>query len=1175
MLRSAGLLSSIILAALLIGEVRAQTTTSGGINGVITDQTGWVVPSAHVLIKDVNKSTTRTAITDGQGTYRFSFLLPGRYELVVSRDGFRQEKRMVAVLLGPAVSVNVSLVVAATSSEVSVGGEAPLIQAENADVSATMNQKQISEVPNPGNDLTYIVQTSPGVVMNTDSQATGGIQNGVPNFSILGMPGSSYHYTVDGMSITDSGQNFVIGGSLGLSLGQNQIQEATIVSTGYSGQYGGAAGGDINYTTKSGDNEFHGNAQYYWNGRVLNANDWFNKAYGNPRPFSIANQWAGSLGGPVKKKKLFFFFDSEGLRLSIPQTFGVTVPSPEFEAATLANITSNPILSSVSYSFYKQAFDVYNATPGGDTATPGGFTGDLGCAGFSDPNDAKGPGHNGVPCAMHFIRTRSRPSQDALTSGRLDWNLGTNDRAFFRLQGERGRGSFYTDAINSAFDADYNVSQWQAQILEAHAFSPTVASQFLIAGFAHSFFWGLSHPLFASRTFPTFLSFDATGTFTDLGGANGIGSYGCHCNQFEMSEDIVAVKHGHKLGFGASFSRGYWGIPPNTVNAVGDLRPQTLNAFFQGGIDLASPSSDFTSLTQSFTSQSRLPISFWNSGIYGQDEWRVRSNFTLSLGLRIEHYSNPSCQSNCFSRPAGPFESITHDPNQPYYDAILTNQKRALNGVDNLLWSPRFSFAWQPFGLSHNNVLRGGIGVFYDPLRDAIAESFYINIPNYNVYRADSGTLAPGEINSLFQHTDNSEKAFLNGFKNHETLSEIKAADPAFSPPALTVAPRIMRLPLYQRWSLEWQQAIATKTTVSIGYYGHHGIHELNVNPSANAYCDPSASGTPCPGFISSLPTAVPDVRFSQVTQYHSQAISNYNGVVASLRHQFSRLGDGVVQLNYTYGHALDEVSNAGFFGFTSGSSLAPQDPSDLHGAYGSAEYDVRHSLNGNYVWELPIRAAFRGHGSDYLVKGWQVSGTIFWRTGFPYTAFDAAESFQLQQNNYYGMIYSVPAGPLGPATPCGKSAAVTSPIRPCQPAQFASQQDGSLVPNPAARFVQSGCETGFNSGHLGAPGVCDGPLVSFVQRRNSFRGPGYFNTDFAIMKNIEIPKWENASLGIGFQFFNVLNHPNFGFPDNWSSDEAFGKISYLQQPPTGVLGSGLGGDAAPRMIQIKAQIRF
>src|ERR1017187_9737208 len=336
----------------------AQTTTSGGLAGVVTDPSGAVVPDADVEIKNDSKGTTQSMRTNRDGVYRFSFVAPARYTLTVSHGGFQTENRAVDVLLGPPVSVNVTLQVAKTTTSVSVTAEAPLIQAENGDVSTTMSSKQISEVPNPGNDLTYIVQTTPGVVMNTDSQSTGGIQNGAPNFSILGMSGSSYHYTIDGMSITENSNNFIMGGSLALVLGQNQIQEATVVSTGYSGQFGEAAGGNINYITKSGSNAFHGNTQYYWNGRVLNANDWFNKAFGNPRPFSIANQWAGSFGGPIKKDQLFFFFDTEGLRLLIPQVFAVTIPSAEFEAATIANIDSNPKLTSATDAFYKTIFNL-------------------------------------------------------------------------------------------------------------------------------------------------------------------------------------------------------------------------------------------------------------------------------------------------------------------------------------------------------------------------------------------------------------------------------------------------------------------------------------------------------------------------------------------------------------------------------------------------------------------------------------------------------------------------------------------------------------------------------------------------------------------------------------------------------------------------------------------------
>ena len=155
-----------------------------------------------------------------------------------------------------------------------------------------------------------------------------------------------------------------------------------------------------------------------------------------------------------------------------------------------------------------------------------------------------------------------------------------------------------------------------------------------------------------------------------------------------------------------------------------------------------------------------------------------------------------------------------------------------------------------------------------------------------------------------------------------------------------------------------------------------------------------------------------------------------------------------------------------GAHSFLPGSHLNPQDPSNLRGNYGPADYDVRHSFNANYVWEVPVKAGLRGHGSDYLVKGWQVSGTIFARTGFPYTVIDPLESGNLAPHNYFGTIYAVPVGALSSGTSCGKGAASPLAPNPCQPPQTLA--NGSS--NPDAHFVQAGCETGFNVGNL--PGL-------------------------------------------------------------------------------------------------------
>jgi len=1138
----------------------AQTTTSGGLTGVVTDPSRAVVPGASIEIADTARCTTQSTKTDREGVYQFFFLAPGKYRLTVTLEGFQKASRAVNVLLGPPVTVNVALEIAKESTTVKVTGEAPLIQAENGDVSTTMNQKQISEVPNPGNDLTYIAQTAPGVVMNTDTQ------NGF-NYSILGMPGTSYLSTVDGMNNNDNATNQSQSGSVGLALGQNQIQEATIVSTGYSGQFGGAAGGNINYITKSGSKVFHGNAQYYWNGRVLNANDWFNKESGNPRPFDVANQWAGSLGGPIKKDKLFFFFDSEGMRLVLPNLSPVVIPSPQFETATIANIDSNPRFgpNSATDAFYRKIFSLYNAAPGANHASAGGQdpTSDpTGCTGFMGLPA-------GVPCAMNFLSSRSRPSSDTLTAGRVDWNASKSDRAFLRIQYEAGSGAFFTDPISPLFDADFNAPSWQGQLVETHTFGSSAASQFLAAGSYFSRIYEVKDPSQALSAFPTVLGFWAPGAFTQLGGVDFIGAYGRRQTQYQLSEDLTKTWDKQKFGFGANFVRTDWSVLPNKVHSIGVLSPQSLDAFYQGGLDPASPSTNFTSLTQSFTSQTTVPISFFNFGVYGQDEWHARPNLTLTLALRAEHYSNPACESSCYSRLTASFESISHDPDQPYNQTILVNQKHAIPSMDTILWSPRFSFAWQPFGVSHNSVLRGGVGFFYDPLPGGILESFYINSPIYNVYTPYQDNLTPGETTSLFKDAAASNAAFVNGFAAGQTLAQIQAIDPNFSPPAINASEKQIHSPQFQRWSLEWQQAFGADTAVTIGYFGHHGIHELVSDPDANAFGFGSLPPAKC-----TSPPVPPcaDPRFSEVTEYSTNAVSNYNGMVMSFKHQFVRWTQGVIQVNYTYGHAFDEVSNGGIFAFSSVGLTSPQDPHNLRGAYGSAEYDVRHSLNASYVLDVPAKAVFRGHGSDSFVKGWQISGTIFARTGFPYTVVDVAQSSQLTANNYYGFLYAVPVGPPPPGTACGEGSAFPLAPHPCQPPQVLA--DG-VTPNPNALFVQSGCETGFNAGNLSPSGVCDGPSVKFEQGRNRFRGPSYFNTDFAVMKNTKIHGWENAELGIGVQFFNLFNHPNFGFPDTASSDSTFGQIFNLEQAPTSIVGAGIGGDAAPRMIQLKAQLQF
>src|SRR5215470_6776294 len=290
----------LILAMLVAGQstwVFAQSLTSGDLAGTVTDPSGAVVPSASVTLKSTESGATQTRTTNAQGYYRFQLLSPGTYTVSVTASGFQSTQQQATITVGQAATVNIALALGAASQTIEVSAGAEAVQAENAEISTTITQQQIALTPNPGNDLSYIVQTAPGAVMNT--------QAGYGNSATFGLPATSNLFTVDGMNENDPFLNLNNSGATNLLLGKNDIREATVVNNGYSGQYGGLAGANVNYVTKSGTNAFHGNANYFWNGRAMNANSWFNKqgelASGDPnqQPFVNANQWSAAAGGPI------------------------------------------------------------------------------------------------------------------------------------------------------------------------------------------------------------------------------------------------------------------------------------------------------------------------------------------------------------------------------------------------------------------------------------------------------------------------------------------------------------------------------------------------------------------------------------------------------------------------------------------------------------------------------------------------------------------------------------------------------------------------------------------------------------------------------------------------------------------------------------------------------------
>ena len=306
----------------------AQSTTSGDISGTLTDPTGAVIPNAKVTVSNTATGDTKTVTTSASGTYRISLLQPGQYRVSATAAGFTTTQNEVTVAVGTIASDDIKLSVGQGTTTVEVSAAPPTVNTENADITTTFTAEQVQSLPNPGNDLTFVAQTAPGSVMNTGTSA-----GGYGNFSSFGISGLSNMFTLDGGYENDPFLNLNNTGASNLTLGNNEVDTVTIVAPAYSSQFGGLGGAQVNEITQSGTNHIHGKVNYYWNGRALNANDFFNKQaetfYGqkNLPTFVNANQWAASIGGPALKDKLFWYVNTEGIRAITPQNANINVPN--------------------------------------------------------------------------------------------------------------------------------------------------------------------------------------------------------------------------------------------------------------------------------------------------------------------------------------------------------------------------------------------------------------------------------------------------------------------------------------------------------------------------------------------------------------------------------------------------------------------------------------------------------------------------------------------------------------------------------------------------------------------------------------------------------------------------------------------------------------------------------
>jgi Carboxypeptidase regulatory-like domain len=1145
-----------VMFFLLLTRVAAQGETTSAILGQLTDVTGAAVGGSTVTVTSRDTGFARSIKTDTQGRFDFPELAPGAYTVRVEAKGFEAQHVAVFARLGQKQTVNFALKLAQTQQTVEVNAAPPLLNPENANTTTNFDAPALETLPNPGGDLTYPLQFAAGALINTAGSGNDfvGGTNGYGNVQFNGLPALSNGYIVDGLETNDPTTNLNSGLSTNLVLGLNSIAEVTVNTLSYSVDQGRYGASQVNYVTKSGANQFHGNLYEIWNGSILNAADYFTNATpGNHKPRSTVNHFGGSLGGPIVRDKLFFFFDSEWIRIALPIVTQTTVPTAAFQDYVLQQLRlgGRDRVTGALYPpmpqivpFYETMFSLYRNVSG--TPVP-----IAGCPLDRDGGEAGGNPPNGNGCANRRLVSQSSDDHEQVQTVRIDDNINRNNTVWFRFQADTGLQAAYTDPINPIFDSLSPQPLYSFAAGYAHVFS-----QHLVNYFNPGFSWYSS--LFAPRNFQKTLAtfpivLEGTGgantPLTTVGGLDNTWLQGRRASRLFVNDNLTWSHDAHEFRFGTNtrmFRLNDYDFGEGTVPLV---TYTDLSQFIYGVS---------STTTQTFPASSNEPFNFLNLDFYAQDTWKLTSKLTWTIGLRDTLNSNPRSPHREIARLPASFDSISHDPNQPLDAIIQTRLANVFASTPLAILEPRTALAWQ---FVPNTVLRAGFGLFSDLLPGDIVDVVGVNPPYVRTFQggllgtAGGTAIAPGVPGSAVDATSAANQAFGTGFaQGWLSCASREAIEGACLPPvAVAAVPNgELHAPYFMEWSLGAEHQLGSAASVRAQYVGTRAVNQPYMS-QVNGY------QTVCQGCFAPFPYLRPtDSRFGAVTQFATGANSHYDGLQLTAT---KRLGHGLEgRMNYTLSRCMDEVSNGGFLPFSAGGILSPL-PGELRRDYGPCDYDVRHNFDGEYVYELPLRT--KNHRLGYALNGWQVSGTAFWHSGIPFSVVSTPYSA-----NGNGIVQG--GGPefasIVRGVPLYEHTAIPGVTEPgtlqwLNPNAFLSSVDPST----------GACQGGDN------PQDCQFGGLG----RNALRGPDFFWSDFYLTKWFRLT--ENLKLRFEGQFFNVLNHPNFalpslvlaGTPGQTSTQTGFGALTYTTSPPTGLLGVGLGGDSSPRMIAFHARLEF
>jgi Carboxypeptidase regulatory-like domain/TonB dependent receptor len=927
------LLRSFFLMFLVLGSLHAQNVVlTGALSGWILDQHQSVVPEASVVVKNLSTGIETATETNHLGLYRFSALLPGSYSVTVSLKGFRTMRGQVQVQVGNTNSQDFELQLGTSGEAVTVVGTTPLLRPTESSTSTVLQRSFFGELPLNGRKYTDFTQLTP----NTSPDGDTGL------VSIAGQPGGedsgyangngSTSFSVDGTNATSNYFGDILGRyRIPYLYGENAVQEFQVAVSPYSAIYGGGEG-FINTVTRSGSNDFHGEAFYYNRNSVFDANDAISKANGFPKPSDSLQQFGGGLGGPILRDRLWFYADYEQQLESDP----ISVINPALQ------MTPQNEASFLSANFGIPAGTVLPA-PKGPLPLPSGDS-------VPDPTN---PVYlqqvsNAVNALNSNLGVKPRKRNDYEGMARLDYQATSRDGLFlsFNLNHFNSPGGVITDPTVGDYGiqtlANAYVHDFQTSLGWTHSFSSKLLNEF---HFGASDDNQVSTPTGLASNTPTII-LDSPAAFT-LGNAPfSIGRV--FERQWSVADRIDYVIGKHTLQFGFDWSRAWdadnndGGADPNAAvdlgSFLGSYEFSNLESFALGQYNIFSQTSG--NPTFSFA------VPYY--GVYVQDTFRALPQLTLEMGLREDFQVYPQPKENPDFPLTGQY------PNQ--YQRL----------------APRLGFAWQPVS---KTVVRGGFGEFYTNM----------NGLNYRNAVVSNGLASQQSSVSI---------SYASGAPNQQlpTFPNILPSDSSLfsaSEDISLVSPQF-RVPYILESSLQVEREIFENTTLTIGTIWNRGVHllsgsayDLNLNPlqgtTTYIVCPPGTTTAPCSGRAITLPNmdnglltdGLINPNLGQINELISPGQNQYNSLFVQLQRHMSK--GLMLQFSYTFAKCLMrngmDFNNQFDFSNTSGPSLL----------------DQRHNISLAAVYQPNLE---RLSGSDLgrvLLSGWTLSSVIKFASGRPY----------------------------------------------------------------------------------------------------------------------------------------------------------------------------------------------